>query len=489
LNGSSIFQGALNANSIYPAFPTSLTLGYLPNEQRFDPFAAGSLFANQNYLNAGFPLPILPFTLPVGANFKFGYAQQGNLTIEREIGGSWKFSVGYQYTRGIHLNRPVDVNSTDPQLLAQNAFNAAASGLSVSNPVTVVVPSGNPNTCVNQGTGSIFLIAPGALGQGFAVPNCNPAAAVGFVGTPAFFNFFRPSGPNPSFAAAVPGGYATQVALAQAAGYPAGFGVPVPFNSVDAQLSDASSWYHALTVNVEKRMSRGFELFSSYTWSHSIDDGTDLQSTLEPQDSRFPFLERGNSVNDQRHRWVTSAVFTTEAAKSGDSAWKHAFGAITLSPIIEVGSGRPFNVITGTDTRLDLGASQARPSVVTSGGTTSPYIPGVQFGVADLCLTNSGSTFSVPFVSPPAGCNGNLGRNAFTGPGFFQIDLRISKAIPLGEKLKLNLIADGFNLLNRTNVAAVNQLCDPSAGATCLAGQPTAAYDARQFQFALKLVW
>src|SRR5215471_8426296 len=145
LNGSSIFQGALNANSIYPAFPTSLTLGYLPNEQRFDPFAAGSLFANQNYLSTGFPLPILPFTLPVAANFKFGYAQQGNLTIERALTSSWKFSAGYQYTHGTHLNRPVDVNSTDPQLLAQNAFNAAASGLSVSNPVTVVVPSGNPN--------------------------------------------------------------------------------------------------------------------------------------------------------------------------------------------------------------------------------------------------------------------------------------------------------------------------------------------------------
>src|SRR5215468_3074699 len=43
LNGSSIFQGVLNANSIYPAFPTSLTLGYVPGEQRFDPFAQGSL--------------------------------------------------------------------------------------------------------------------------------------------------------------------------------------------------------------------------------------------------------------------------------------------------------------------------------------------------------------------------------------------------------------------------------------------------------------
>jgi len=489
LNGSSIFQGVLNANSIYPAFPTSLTLGYQPDQQRFDPFAAGSLFANQNYLSAGFPLPILPFTLPVDAKFKYGYAQQGNLTIEREIAGSWKMSVGYQYTRGIHLNRPVDVNSTDPQLLAQNAFNAAASGLSVSNPVTVVVPSGAPNSCVNQGSGSIFLIAPGALGQGFAAPNCNPAAAVGFVGTPAFFNFFRPSGPNPSFAAAVPGGYGTLVALAHVAGYPTGFGVPVPFNSVDAQKSDASSWYHALTVNVTKRFSHNFELLSSYTWSHSIDDGTDLQSTLEPQDSRFPFLERSNSVNDQRHRWVTSAVFQTAQANSGDSMWKHFMGGFTLAPIIDVSSGRPFNVITGTDTRLDLGASEARPSIVSSGGTTSTFIQGVHFGVADECLANDGSTFSVPLVSPPAGCNGNLGRNHFFGPGFFQVDLRLAKEIPLGERLKLNLIADGFNLFNRTNVAAVNQLCDPTAGATCFAGQPTASYDARQFQFALKLRW
>jgi hypothetical protein len=487
LNGSSIFQGVLNTGSADLAF-SPLSLAYLPAQQRFDPLAPNSLFANQNYLTAGFPLPILPFTLPVAANFKYGYAQQGNLTIERAFSNSWKVSVGYQYTRGIHLNRPVDINSTDPQLLSQNAFNAAVSGLGVSNPVTVVVPSGAPNSCVNQGSGSIFLIAPGALGQGFAAPNCNAAAAVGFVGTPAYFNFFRPSGPNPSFATATPGGYGTQVALAHLAGYPTGFGVPVPFNSVDAQLSDANSWYNALTINMQKRFSHGFELLSSYTWSHSIDTGTDLQSTLEPQDSRFPNLEKANSVNDQRHRWVTSAVFMTRAPKSGDSAWRHFLGGFTFAPLIEVSSGRPFNVITGTDTRLDLGASEARPSVVSS-GTTSPFIPGAQFGVADVCLTNAGTPFTVPFFTPPAGCNGSLGRNAFTGPGFFQIDMRLSKTIPLGERWSVDLIADGFNMLNRTNIAAVNQLCDPTVGTVCLAGQPTAAYDARQFQFALKLHW
>ena len=120
LNGSTIFQGVLNA------LPS---MGYLPNQQRFDPFFPNSLFANQNYLTAGFPLPILPLVLPVAKNFQFGYAQQGNLTVEREIAGSWKISVGYQYTRGLHLYRPVDINSTNPQLLTQNLANADAAGL------------------------------------------------------------------------------------------------------------------------------------------------------------------------------------------------------------------------------------------------------------------------------------------------------------------------------------------------------------------------
>jgi len=483
LNGSSIFQGVLNA------LPSMF---YLPNQQRFDPLASGSIFANQAYLQAGFPLPILPFTLPIAKNFVYAYAHQANLTVEREIAGSWKFSLAYQWTRGLHLNRPIDLNTTDPQLLAQNAFNAAASGLSVSNPLTVVVPTGNgtPGSCVPEGSGSIRLIAPGVLGQGFAANGCPAAAAVGFVGTPAFFNFFRPSGPNPSFAGLV-GGYATQVALATMAGYPKGFGAPVPFNSVDAQLSTGNSWYNAVTFNLSKRFSRGLELLSSYTFSHSVDDSTDLQSPLEPQDSRFPFLERANSDNDQRHRWVTSAVFQSGSAKSGDGVFKQFFADFTLSPIVELSSGRPFNVITGEDTRLDLGASQARPSVAAGGaaGTTSAFIPGVAFVAANVCLSGSGSAFTVPLVAPPAGCIGNLGRNRFVMPNFFEWDMRLSRQIPLGERFKLVVIADAFNLFNRTNIAAVNQLCDPFAGATCTAGQPTAAYDARQFQFALKLNW
>jgi len=511
LNGGTIFQGALNAGSIYPAFPTSLTLGYQPSQQRFDPFASGSLFANQNYLAAGFPLPILPFTLPLGRNFVYGYAQQANLTIEREITSSWKFSLGYQWTRGLHLNRPQDVNSTDPQLLDVNFADCKLAGfdssICASQPLGVAVPS----AAVTTANGCTFTPAiPGVLGTLSGCPG--PLAFLNNtpLGTAAAFNFFRPSGPNPSFAGPGAALYPQLVGAAKAACfaagfpllantapkcYPGGFGVPVAFNSVDAQLSNGNSWYNALTFNLTKRFSNHFEMLSSYTWSHSIDDSTDLQSPLEPQDSRFPNLERSNSVNDQRHRWVTSAVFQSASAKSGDGFFKHFIGDFTLSPIVEFSSGRPFNVITGTDTRLDLGASQARPSIVSgTTGTTSPFIPGVTFGVANLCLTNSGSTFSIPGITTAgAGCDGNLGRNRFTMPNFFTWDMRLAKRIPFGERFNMDLIADAFNLFNRTNIAAVNQLCfpgtDPTAIGTCSAGQSSASYDARQFQFALKLSW
>jgi Carboxypeptidase regulatory-like domain len=512
LNGSSIFQGVLNANSIPSGFPS---MYYLPNQQRFNPYPSNSLFANQNYLTAGFPLPILPFTLPVARNFKYGYAQQANLTVEHQIAGTWKISAGYQWSRGIHLNRPVDVNTVNPALLTSNEKNAEAVGLAAPGgyPLSVAVPSTVNASCggipaFNTGRGGSIAFAtptgqplvPGALGLGYTGPSCT-GTPVGFVATPYFFNYFRKSGPNPSFATAVglaapqcagnPNpfacGYAVQQALAGAAGFPVGFGVPAPYFSVDTQKSDASSWYNALTVNLEKSFSRHFELLSSYTWSHSLDNGTDLQSTLEPADSRFPQYERANSVNDQRHRWVTSAVFQSSPSVSGQGFKERFFSNWTLAPLVELSSGRPYDIILGTDTLLDGGSSEIRPQA--GGGTTSPYIHGAAFGIPGTCWTDSGQPYTIAGVTPPWGCTGSLGRDKFTMPLFFQFDLRVSKGIQFGERLRLDLIMDAFNIFNHTNIVAVNPLCDPTSGTTCTAGQPTAAADARQLQFALRLNW
>jgi hypothetical protein len=240
-------------------------------------------------------------------------------------------------------------------------------------------------------------------------------------------------------------------------------------------------------------------LLSGWTYSHSIDDSTDLSTLLNPQDNNFPELDRGNSDFDQRHRWITSGVYLSPHGESGDPMWKKIFGDFTLAPIVELSSGRPFNILTGFDPNLDFGTATNRPDALPAGTAvppgfpvvTSPFVKGVEFTLPTRCIDPSGAPFSFPAVpSPFYGCTGTLARNAYTRPGYFNIDLRLARRIRFNERWNMEIIADGFNLLNRFNAADVNPLCDTTAGnSTCAAGQPTAALDPRTFQFALKLNW
>jgi hypothetical protein len=508
LNATSIFQGILNVPDMGCDTSTPM-MCYQPGQQRFNALQPNSLFTNQNFLSVpnpyvsgatGYPLAIIPYTIPVSKNFKYGYAQQANLTVERELSKDWKVSFGYNFTHGLHLDRTINLSVPNPGLLVSNDNNAVLSGLVTpgTNPLTVEIPNGAPESCFGTSSGSVLIIAPTILGLGFGAPGCD-TTPVGYIGTPAAFNYFRPSGPNPSFGGLV-GGYSQLVGLAQLAGFPQGFsGVQVPWSDVNPQTSSGNSVYHAFTFTVTKRFSHTMELLSSWTYSHTIDDSTDLSTLLNPQDNSNPNGERGNSDFDQRHRWITSAVFLSPYKTSDEGFWKKFLADFTIAPVLEVASGRPFNVLIGSDTNLDFGSSTGRPSVEKAGGavpagfppsTTSPYIPDVQFILPTVCLDSSLTPFGpYPAVpAPPFGCTGNLGRNAFTRPGYFNIDLRIARKIPINERINLQIIADGFNMLNRFNVTDVNPVCDPTAGVTtCAAGQPTAASDPRTFQFAVKL--
>jgi hypothetical protein len=482
MNASSIFQGVLNQGQ--------LPLGYLPNQQRFDPKLQTSLLVNQRFIAAGVPIPLLPFTLPVAGDFRFGYAHQANLSIETEFASNYKIGIAYTFTHGLKLNRPRNVNTTDPVLLSLNYRNALAAGLSPSSPVTVSTPTGNLAATAGGcgvAVSGVAGTAAGVLGRLVGCPSVLSALEGQPLATAAFFNFFRPSGPNPSFASLVPGGYATQVALAQAAGYPTGFaGVQVPWSDVVQQESSGNSVYHGMTLSLSKRFSRHLEFFSSYTWSHAIDDSTDLQSLLSPQDNRRPDLERSNSTFDQRHRWVTSAVFESPF-KRRDPGWHRKLLAdFVVAPIVEISSGRPFMVLTGSDFNLDFGSNTDRPSVGPS-GVSSPFLPNVNFTIPTVCA--QAVALGTNSISPPFGCVGNLGRNAFTRKGFASVDLRISRGFFTGDRWHIDFVADAFNLFNRFNVADVNPLCNPLDPASCRAGEPSAALDPRQFQLALKLIW
>ncbi|MFN7924683.1 MAG: TonB-dependent receptor [Bryobacteraceae bacterium] len=220
----------------------------------------------------------------------------------------------------------------------------------------------------------------------------------------------------------------------------------VPLDPLQGQRlvyeSAANSFYHAFFLQGARRFARRATLNAHYTFAKSIDESTDIQ--FLPHDSLNTRRERGLSTFDQRHRLVASGVLDLPAR----------WGGITLAPIVTAASGHPFNVVTGLD------FNSRRPAAA--------------------------------------------GRNIGLGPGFFAADLRASRSFALSrsrESLRLEVIAEGFNLTNRTNFKRLNntvgdvtvdELPRPLRGTLGEVEDPlsfVSAFPARQLQFAVKLRW
>jgi hypothetical protein len=355
------------------------------------------------------------------------------------------------------LNRPINANTIRGDLMVKNFSTALAAGQTFSSP--------------------------------FAMSGCG----LGPGNTPwvdsALVNFFRPGGLNPSVAEAyIASGGGACVGLAEqvlqglkSQGFNANcdpftsLNNCVPFGDMDANFSNGSSVYHGFSTNLRKRFSSHYEFLASYTWSHAIDDSTDLQSTLTPQDSYFPGLDRSTSTFDQRHRFVFSGVYQT-GRLGGDGLVSKVFSDWTFAPLIEFGSGRPFNIITGNGDNLQLSSLTSRPNTFVNAacgtGVSSKFSPTGVF--QEPCIADFNGTL--------LSLDGNLGRNAGTTPWTVFDDLRVAKKIRFGERISLDASVDVFNIANRFNVAAVSPLFTN-------AGQATAAYDPRQLQFGLKVNW
>ncbi len=473
LNAIPIFQGLQGQSVCNPSpFPqANANLGYLPNQQQFQALNfPQSVFLNQNYLNVTssnptfLPLGFQPFGYPQAKNFVYAYSQQANLTLERDLGDGFALSLAYNFNGGRHLNRPINANTIRGDLMTANFeaayYDAIASG---------GTPPASP----------------------FTVSGCNPGGTptspYPYV-DPALMNFFRPGGLNPSIAVAESGCVPQAVALLHTLpGFntncnptPPTYTGCVPFGDMDANFSNGSSIYHGFSANLRKRFTSHYEFLASYTWSHSIDDSTDLQSTLTPQDSYFPAVDRATSLFDQRHRLVFSGVYQTGKLRGAGFGSK-LMSDWTFAPLIEVASGRPFNIITGGDDNFQLSSLTGRPNTTVDPacGTVyhSKYSPSGTF--QEPCIKGFVATGVAPTLMQ---LDGNLGRNAGTSPWTVFNDLRVSKKIYFGERFNLDLIADIFNIANKVNVAAVSPLFTN-------AGQSTSAYDMRQFQFAMKLNW
>jgi hypothetical protein len=454
LNLLQIFQGTVcspaSNNALCPAgFTTpgvAPTSQYLPGQVRFN---------DQTFVGFG---PILPFTLAVGKDFEYAYANQANFTIERQLTKDMSFSASYIFVGAHHLPHPQDVNAPRVDQLIEN-FRRFAGRTPASNSEALFFSI--PNACPGIGCPPGFtVVIPGLVGvNGLGQGVVNPIAA----------NFFRPSAPNYFFVQSITNGAVTPAAFNAAllaSNQLRRPGAISPFGDVSAQLSDGNSNYNAMNLELKKRYSRNFQFLASYTLSHSIDDSSDLQTLLKPQDNNNFRAERADSLFDQRHRFVFSAVITSPEEWRHSSSYAGRFFAdFTVAPIVELSSGRPFNILTGSDANGDLQSSNDRPSVAADGTL---------------------------FVPTTAFTSGSLGRNRGITHGYASFDMRISRIVRLTERVRMDIIAEGFNLFNRFNEAAaspfftdVNAFNERGQGGRYYS-RPTAAFDPRQFQFGLK---
>lgn len=136
-----------------------------------------------------------------------------------------------------------------------------------------------------------------------------------------------------------------------------------------------------------------------------------------------------------------SGTFEAPPTSSGKLV-RRALNGFQLSYIFRYGSRLPFNIVTGNDRNFDTNVNDR-----------------------------------------PVG----VGRNAGKGFNFTALDLRLSRSFRLTERIRIDAMAEGFNLLNRANFQLPNNVYGPGTSPMPSFGRPTAAADPRQIQFGLRL--
>jgi len=250
------------------------------------------------------------------------------------------------------------------------------------------------------------------------------------------------------------------------------------FGNVTYLQTEGNSEYHSLQAKFQQNYSHGLTLLLAYTYGRSIDEGagyeaSDDSSKQLPQNSYAPHSERGLSDFDVRQRLVASPVYDLPLGTHGKYLTRGWGGHIAdgwqLSSIFSVQTGRPFTVYYSTD-NSNTGENADRPNVV-SNPNNGPKTISEWFNTA-------------AFAAAGAGNFGNERRNSITGPGYVDVDAALARTFPVHKAVNLQLRAEGFNLANHPN------FYNPTgAFGSGTFGKLSQAYDPRQLQFALKLLF
>ena len=243
--------------------------------------------------------------------------------------------------------------------------------------------------------------------------------------------------------------------------------------------NSSTSGYNSLQVNVKQQVTHGLQFNAAYTYGHSIDTGSGWHSSTTTAngsaggdgyltDVSHPGLDRGDSTFDIRQRLVFNYVYEFPWKKDQPGFVGHVLGGWQYQGLWAFQTGAHFTPYCATGTACDFnkdGTRNDRPSAL-NGNTFSPtrtqwmngWFPTSSFGCAwsaagavaggaGTCADGTAAFFATPCL----GCDGNLGRNTFVGPGYWNTDQSLFKNIKVREGYSFQFRFEVFNLFNHAN--------------------------------------
>ncbi len=204
-------------------------------------------------------------------------------------------------------------------------------------------------------------------------------------------------------------------------------GLPL-LSRIDDAASVGRSRYDGLNISYRRRMSRHFSLNTNYVLSRALaynGHAASFGNRATDVDDLFAAHDLGPTPNDERHRWVVSGIFQLPRG-------------FQIAPIMQLASARPYNATQGLDV-FGFGTGIGAAHLIVSNSDPT-----------NLTATKDLSASALRSCIATGNCR-EAGYNILRGQTFFQLDTRVSKAIRLGERAKLNLIFQAFDLTNRAN--------------------------------------
>jgi hypothetical protein len=264
------------------------------------------------------------------------------------------------------------------------------------------------------------------------------------------------------------------------------------FFSPFVESSVVSSNYNALQAKIAGQVG-GLTLTASYTYSHSLDNGSDpllpgAGNGGFPLNSFDLLPEYGSSDFDVRHRGTVAATYNLPigigTANLNHGLLGHIFEGMQISGIQQVQTGLPFD-LRGTVDNLHTGLNN-RPQLI---GPPFPSGRGTIVAAGKIVGPSAAA-----FANPPFGESVSLRRNTFSGAGFTNTDVVFQKTQTLYEQFKLIFRAESYNLFNHPNMSSPPtgslNISSPTFGvAQSQVGQNDGTTGARQIQASLKIAF